>query len=103
MVSRCIISLWPTTRAERCPLQLSLRRESAASDAQLRDTFLRVKVGPVRQREIAYLARVIGPVGEVEFPAGDIDGAQPAPVLQEPDIGERRAVPDDEIGGASRF
>ena len=102
-VSRCITWRWPRAWAERRGPWISLRREPASADTQFGDTRLRVKVGPVRQREIGDLAGVVGPVGEVEFLAADTDGAQTSAILQQPDIGERRAVPHDEVGGATRF
>src|SRR5207248_1508735 len=75
--------------------------ETARAGTQFGDARLGVEIGPVGQREIGHAARIVGPVGDAELLAGDVDGAQPAAVLQDADIGERRAVDRDEIGGAA--
>ena len=68
------------------------RREPLLADAEFGDPVARVEVVPVRQREIRNLARIVGPVGELQFLAGDIDRTQSPLVLQHADIGQRRPV-----------
>src|SRR6266404_1366419 len=73
--------------------------EVRALPAQFSDPLPGVEIGPVDKRKVGDLARVVGAVGDADLLAGDVDGADPALVLQQPDVAQRREVERDEIGG----
>src|SRR5882724_7342018 len=77
--------------------------EVRALPAQFGDPLPGVEVGPVDECEVGDLARVVGAIGDADLLAGDVDGADPALVLQQADVAERREIERDEIGRPARF
>ena len=77
--------------------------EMRALPAQFLDSFPRIEVGPINERKVGDLARVVGTIRNVDLLAGDMDRADPAFVLQQPDVGQWREIERDKIGGAARF
>src|SRR4029077_16069503 len=77
--------------------------EVRALPAQFGDPLSGVEVGQIDAREIGDLARGVGAVGDADLLAGDVHRADPALVLQQPDVAERREIEGDEIGRPARF
>ena len=50
--------------------------------AQLGDACAGVEIGPIGQREIGDLARVVVALGDADLVAGDVDGAERPLILQ---------------------
>src|SRR6266851_4509100 len=77
--------------------------EVGALAAQFGDPLAGVEIGPVAEGKVGDLARVVAALGNADLLAGDVDGADPAPVLQQPDVAQRREVERDEIGRPAGF
>src|SRR5262249_13840746 len=58
----------------------------------------RIEIGPVVQGKICDLPRVVGAVLDADLASTNIDGLQPATVLQDGDVCQRRTVEHGEIG-----
>src|SRR5258707_149842 len=60
--------------------------EMRALPAQFGDALAGVEIGPVDERKVGDLARVVGAIGNADLFAGDVHGADPLLVLQQPDV-----------------
>src|SRR5258705_2979712 len=77
--------------------------EVRALPAQFGDPLAGVEVGPIDECEVGDLARVVGAIRDADLLAGDVHRADPALVLQQADVAERREVEGDEIGRPAGF
>src|SRR6516164_87279 len=77
--------------------------EMQAPPAQFLDPFPRIEIGPVDECKVGDLARVVGTVRNVDRLAGNVNRADSALVLQQPDVGQWREVERNEIGGPARL